>query len=254
MIGTKTLELFAENRKYNSFLWRNLNALSPARGEVLDVGCGIGNLARLILEEPQVTGLHGIDLEPSYVQKLLDTVRDDRVSASACALEDFRPETHAAASDGAYDCIVCSNVLEHIDDDSAALERFRDLLRPGGQILVLVPAHPWIFSELDRGLSHRRRYTPQALGELAEASGLPVERMRHFNPLAVLGWWVNGKVLRRCVLPSFQLRAYTRLAVPLSALLDRCNPFPLGISLLALLRKPRGGLLARNSPRVLRPR
>ena len=238
VVGRNTLELFDENRRYNGFLWRNLNALSAARGEVLEVGCGIGNLTRLILEDPQVTALHGIDLDPSYVQRFLDTVRDDRVSASACALEDFGHEEHAAARDGGYDCIVCSNVLEHIDDHGAALDRFRELLRPGGQILLLVPAHPWLFSELDRGLSHHRRYTREALGQLVEASGLAVERMRHFNPLAVLGWWVNGKMLRRRVLPSFQLRAYTRLAVPLSSLLDRLNPFPLGISLLALLRRP----------------
>jgi hypothetical protein len=59
--------------------------------------------------------------------------------------------------------------------------------------------------------------------------------LRHFNPVGALGWWLNGKVLRKDVLPAGQLKLYTRLALPLSRFLDRINPLPIGVSLLGCL-------------------
>lgn len=236
-VGKSTLELFDRNPEYNRFLWRNLNALSAAEGDVLEVGCGIGNLTRLVLEGEKVTGLHGIDMDPSYVHRVLSSIDDERLNASVSSLEEFTPEVLPEAASESYDSIVCSNVLEHISDDVSSMVNFHRLLKPGGKVLLLVPAHPWVFSQLDRNLSHHRRYTTARLRDLGERSLLTLEQARHFNPLGLLGWWVNGKLLGRSVLPATQLRLYTRLAIPLSQLIDRLNPFPLGVSLLALFRK-----------------
>jgi len=236
--GEEALDAFAASPQYNRFLWRSLARLSPARGRVLEVGCGIGNLTRLVLEEKDVTQLHAIDPDPAYVARLTTAIADPRLSASAAPLASFCPPGHSEAADASFDRIVCSNVLEHIEDDLAALSAFRRLLRPGGDALLLVPAHRWLYCGLDRALSHHRRYAPEDLRGLASAAGLELAACRHFNPLAVAGWWLNGKVLRRSRLPVSQVRAYSRFAVPVSALLDRLNPLPLGISLLALLRKP----------------
>jgi hypothetical protein len=104
--------------------------------------------------------------------------------------------------------------------------------------LILVPAHPCLFSPLDQGLSHFRRYRRRDIRRLAQAADLRVLRLRHFNPLGALGWWLNGKVLRYRALPASQLSFYSRFAMPISRLLDRVNPFPLGVSLLAALGHP----------------
>jgi SAM-dependent methyltransferase len=239
-LGEATLELFALNDAYNRFLWRGLNRLSPVAGRVLEVGCGIGNLTRRILAEPGVTAVHAIDCDPAYIERLQASIPDPRLTASASSIEEFQPGALEAAAEGSYDAVVSSNVLEHIADDAAALRRFARLLRPGGTALILVPAHEWLYCDLDRNLSHHRRYSRRRLEALGAASGLELIRARHFNPLGVLGWWLNGKLLGRGMLPAGQLRAYARLAIPLSALLDRWNPFPLGISLLAAFARPPG--------------
>ena len=237
-VGEATLELFADASAYNDLLWHALRNLCPPQGRVLEVGCGIGNLTTLLLREPAVTGVHAIDPEPKYVDRLRNTLRDPRLDTSVCGIEQFRPPQDPAALDGSFDTVVSSNVLEHIEDDVGAVRNLRRLLRPGGHALLLVPAHRWLFSPIDRGLSHFRRYTTGDFRNLAVSSGLELVRARYFNPLAVLGWWVNGKVLRRSTLSAGQLRVYSRFLLGLTALLDRVNPFPLGISLLGHFCRP----------------
>ena len=237
-VGESTLELFAENPAYNELLWKRLNDLAPASGRVLEVGCGIGSITRLILASDGVTAVHGIDIDPAYVERVLSTIDDERFSATAASMEQFRPETTAAAGDGLYDRIVCSNVLEHIEDDEGTMREFARMLVPGGVVLLLVPAHRWLFCGIDRGLSHYRRYRAVDLRRLAELSGLELVRSRHFNPVGIAGWWLNGKVLRRDSLPAGQLRAYGKWAVGVSSLADRLNPLPLGISITGAFRKP----------------
>ena len=236
-VGAATLELLAGSPAYNQLLWRTLTSLSGVEGRVLEVGCGIGTITERILAEPGVTAVHGIDPDPTYIDRVLSTLRDDRLSATATSLEDFDPSIHEAAADGIYDRIVCSNVLEHIEDDVAAMQSFSRRLRPGGGALILVPAHRWLFCDLDRELSHFRRYCRRDFESLADAAGLQLVRARYFNPLGALGWWLNGKILRRQTLPAGQVRLYNRLAVPVSGLLDRLNPLPLGLSILGVFKR-----------------
>jgi len=86
------------------------------------------------------------------------------------------------------------------------------MLRPGGRLVLLVPAHPALYSPLDRHLDHFRRYRRPELLRLLERCGFKVERSFHFNMLGALGWWFNGRVLRRKVLPGGQLRLFNMVA------------------------------------------
>ena len=238
--GEATLELFRANDAYTEFLWRRLEAMAPrpCSGRVLEIGCGIGNLSRLILRSPAVELLHGIDVDPAYIDRLRAEVPDPRLVLGVAAAEDFCPEDRSGPELG-FDFVVASNVLEHILDDVRALENFRRMLRPGGVVLLLVPAHRFLYTRLDRHLSHHRRYRLRDLEERSHAAGLRVTRARHFNPLAALGWWVNGAVLRRSILPGRQLSLYSRFGIPLSAWLDRWNPVPVGVSVIAALEAAR---------------
>jgi SAM-dependent methyltransferase len=231
--GEATLELFRRNDAYTEFLWERLASMAsrPVAGRVLEVGCGIGNLTRIILRAPAVTRLKAIDMDPAYIERIRREIPDERLDAVPARAEELRPEEHAEER-RPFDFIVASNVLEHIEDDARVLSNFRSMLSPGGTVLLLVPAHPCLYSSLDRGLSHFRRYSRAGLAALAKSSGLSVERLRHFNPVGAFGWWLNGKVLRRDLLPEGQLSLYARFAIPLSRLIDRWNPLPLGVSLI----------------------
>jgi SAM-dependent methyltransferase len=231
--GEATLELFRKNDGYTEFLWERLASLAPrpVAGRVLEVGCGIGNLTRIILRAPGVTFLKGIDMEPAYVERIRREIPDDRLDAAVARAEEFCPGEHREGG-LPFDFIVASNVLEHIEDHARVLASFRSMLAAGGTVLLLVPAHPFLHSSLDRSLSHFRRYSRKGLTAVARECGLTVRRLRHFNPLGALGWWLNGKVLRRSLLPEGQLSLYARFAIPVSRLIDRLNPLPIGVSLI----------------------
>ncbi len=234
--GEATLELFRENDAYSNFLLDRLLSLPPRppTGRFLEVGCGIGNLTRILIRRPDLTYLRALDIDPAYLLRVKREVLDPRLEVTAARAEDFCPTEHQSDATG-FDGSVCSNVLEHIEDHVRVLRNFRRMLRPGGVALILVPAHPWLFSSLDANLSHFRRYRRRDIREIAAQADLEILRMSHFNPVGALGWWLNGKLLGRRELPGGQLGLYTRFAIPASRFLDRINPFPLGVSLLCAL-------------------
>jgi SAM-dependent methyltransferase len=235
VVGAQTLEMFHENQAYSRLLWQCLARMAkrPIQGRVLEVGCGIGTLTQLALQSRGVEFLHAIDVEPAYLQRIKSTVTDARLRTSLDRAEAFRPAEYCQPG-GQFDFIYSSNVLEHIKDHVGVLKNLRSMLAPGGVVLLLVPAHPWLCCELDRGLSHFRRYSKRSLAAAAHRAGLRPVRMRHFNPIGALGWWLNGK-LGKATLSARQVSLYNRFAIPLSRIVDRLNPFPLGVSLLAAL-------------------
>lgn len=235
-VGEETLELFEKNDAYSELLWDNLRKMThrPVAGRLLEIGCGIGNVTRIVLRDPAVDLLHGIDMDPAYVARVQDGVEDSRLQLTVASAEEFCPSEYCSAEHG-FDVIFSSNVLEHIEDDTQVLRNFRSMLKPGGVILTLVPAHSFLYSGLDRNLSHFRRYNRTLLREKALAAGLRVVRARYFNPIGALGWWWNGKVLRREILPAAQLSFYNRFGITLSRWSDRLNPLPFGVSLLSAL-------------------
>jgi SAM-dependent methyltransferase len=231
-VGEATLELLEANSGYTGLLWERLRALGSLEGRVLEVGCGIGSLTRRILAEPAVAAVHALDIDSAYVERLRREVGDPRLEVSCSSAEGFR------APPASFDRAISSNVFEHIEDDAAAMQRVADALRPGGEFWILVPAHPRLYCGLDAALSHHRRYTRRSLAALARGAGLEPAAMRHFNPLGAIGWWLTGAVLGRRTLGGAQVSFYDRYGLALSRFLDRWNPFPFGISLVARLTKP----------------
>lgn len=136
---------------------------------VIDVGCGWGvNLDALAAAGYEVTGL---DISRRILERI-DSPQRRLIEA------DLNAEW--PASRDSYDALLALDVIEHIDDDSAAVRKMSQLLRPGGIAVLSVPARPDLFSEFDRIQCHRRRYLPETLGAVFKGSGL--EMLRIF-------WW-----------------------------------------------------------------
>jgi hypothetical protein len=131
--------------------------------------------------------------------------------------------------------VLCVNVLEHLDHPEAAVSGFFKTTRAGGKVLVLVPAHEWLFSEADRALGHRLRFTEAGLRRLLEDTGYVVEDLYQFNRLGVVGWYTN-KVIGRTDISPWQARLFAFL-LPLARLIDRLTFLP-GLSLIAVARVP----------------
>ena len=117
------------------------------------------------------------------------------------------------------------NVVEHLADDLMALQNIRQALVEGGRAVILVPNGPRLFGTLDKVLGHQRRYTREQLTSLAERAGFTVDAVLPFNRAGVIGWWLNGSLLRRSSLGLWQIKLLNFLT-PLLRRIDRWLPLP----------------------------
>ena len=204
-------------------------------GALLEIGPGYGQYTQALagrvdrlvaadVSEACAAGIHGI---APHVEGRVADLAD--------------PGFAGAVGRAAFDHAVCLNVLEHLEDDAAALARIGEALRPGGALLLLVPAHPALYGPMDAHAGHFRRYTRRDLaGKLARAGF--ASRLAYFNPLGGLGWWVNARLFRPATLsePSVnrQILLFDRFVLPLSRALDPLTRGFFGQSLWAVARRP----------------
>jgi SAM-dependent methyltransferase len=201
--------------------------------ETAEVGAGIGTFTGRLLDSG-VRRLLLVEPDPSLAAVLESRfARDERVELARESL----PEAPALARDaGRYGFVLCQNVLEHVDDDAAAVAAMAGALRPAGTLGLLVPAHPRLFGSLDRAYGHRRRYTRESLRQVVEAAGLEMAELRSFNLLGVPGWWWKSR-RGATGLGARSLRAY-EVILPLWRPLERRLRPRAGLSLIAVARRP----------------
>ncbi len=205
-------------------------------GHALEAGFGYGQYTPYFARRTR--RLVAVDCDPVCVERLRD--RLPGVEARLADLTD--PEFALKVGRDAFDAIVCLNVLEHVEDDAGALGQFREALRPGGRLLLIVPAHPALYGPMDAMAGHFRRYTRPALRRRLEAAGFRIRRLRYVNPLGGLGWWVNAKLLKpkdlSAPLVNRQILWYDRYVQPLSRLLTPLTGRFFGQSVWAVAERP----------------
>lgn len=158
----------------------------PADARILEIGCGTGH------NLPMLAGFGDVDaVEIDAAARAIASGRLGRPLSSAPL-----PQLEGIAR-GAYDLVAVLDVVEHVEDDVAALRAMADCLAPGGKILITVPAHPWMWSAHDVVNHHHRRYTKATLVEAIGDAGLRADRLGYFNsllfPLAAAARWVGNR-------------------------------------------------------------
>ncbi|MFV2007057.1 MAG: class I SAM-dependent methyltransferase [Longimicrobiales bacterium] len=153
-----------------ALLDRELAGMSPKLA-ILDVGAGTGMLAEALTRFGRVTALE------TAPEALLHLERRKDITI----VQGILPNPDLPR--GAYDLVTGFDVLEHIEDDRSAMADIADVLRPGGFLLLTVPAHPRLWSDHDEIHHHFRRYRPGEVESLARASGLHVRFSSPFQTL-----------------------------------------------------------------------
>jgi glycosyltransferase involved in cell wall biosynthesis len=204
-VGPSVLDALSVARKFNGWMAATIRPWVGTR--VLEIGAGMGNISRQLCPGRKL--YIATDLDPEYLEQLKarfrhrPAVRVSRLDA-ACP-EDFRP------FENQLETVVCLNVLEHIQDDAAALESIRTILRPGGRLILLVPNGPEIFGTLDESLGHYRRYTREGLAALLGRTGYEIEEMLNFNRISRPGWKFAGQALKSTTLSQAGMRVFDKL-------------------------------------------
>lgn len=221
--GTDNLEVMREAINYTAFLLDLVRRHSPPRASVLDFGAGNGTFA---------TPLHREGFDITCVEPDADLGRLLRENGLAVAtgLDRLEPAS--------FDFIYSLNVLEHIEDDVATLRALHAVLRPGGRLLIYVPAFQLLFTSMDRKVGHFRRYRKAGLVGQMRAAGYVIEASRYVDSVGFAATLVFRAVGNRSgELNRSHIRWYDRFVLPVSLTLDRlCAPF-FGKNLLVVARR-----------------
>ncbi|MFL6731806.1 MAG: class I SAM-dependent methyltransferase [Sphingomicrobium sp.] len=206
----------------------------PKRARVLEVGCGTGhNLAML--------GRFG-KLDACELDAIARGMASDRLGRPV--LEARLPDLSMFKA-GSYDLIALLDVLEHVPDDMGSLKEIRKLLKPGGALLLTVPANKWMWSAHDVAHHHFRRYAKGELQRLLTGAGFEVQLHTYFNSLlfpAVAAARIVGKLrgseTADDAMPGARVNGILERVFGIEASLIGRIRMPFGVSLIAVVRRP----------------
>lgn len=205
-------------------------AMPPPGSRILEIGCGTGHNLDMLGQFGEVDGLEIDDEARDLAERRL----------GRGILQAPLPELPGIA-DRTYDLIAALDVIEHIDDDRAALAGIATKLKAGGKFVMTVPAHAWMWSAHDVVNHHKRRYSKAGLKRLVEGSPLRLEKLGYFNsllfPVAIAERFASklrGKDSADVTLPSGPLNAVLKTVFASERHLVGRLPLPPGLSLFAV--------------------
>ena len=220
----RVLEALEGARNYNR--WVADLTLPYLGDDPVEVGSGIGASASLWLQ----SGLPRIavtDVDEEALARLRDRFAGDpRVQVESLDL--------STAGEGSHSALVAINVIEHIADHQAALRQAGRLVRPGGSVVMFVPAFPFAAGRFDRMIGHYRRYTVKSAADVMTAAGLELESVKYVNAPGLLAWFLGVRLLRLTPSDGPLLRVWDRAVIPAARRFEAHRDPPFGQSVLAV--------------------
>ena len=203
------------------------------RGDVVEIGIGHGSYYESL---HTVCNYHGIDIDERSVAEAKRRFPEGRFARGDILQRGFLDALLPGKADG----IVSLNVLEHVEDDATAVKNLVDALKPGGHLMVNVPALMPLYNDMDRLAGHYRRYHLADFQRLLAPLPVKVEKLCYFNPIGGLGWWAN-KFRRHDSLNSGEVNGqiviFEKYVLPFSRALDPATRGFFGQSLICIARR-----------------
>jgi SAM-dependent methyltransferase len=196
----------------------------------IEVGSGLGDYA--IEWAPQFRRFTATEADPER----LVTLKERLAGLPNVAVRELLLPTEERAG---YSGAVSYNVLEHIEDHVGALRSMAGLVRPGGAIVLIVPAFEFAMGPADVATGHVRRYTKATMDAALSEAGLRVEHMRYVNALGLLGYYFATCVLKLMPKEGPMVKLYDRLVLPVTKAAEKVVRPPFGQSVFAVARTPR---------------
>jgi SAM-dependent methyltransferase len=219
---------------------------------ILDIGCSSGFFLHILHESMPQARLIGCDFVPGPLRAIRAGWPDLPLVQLDVRDSPIRPAS--------VDAAVMLNVLEHLDDDRAALESVLELLRPGGMVHIEVPAGPGLYDVYDRVLRHYRRYTLDGIVRLVESVGFDIDRAEYLGSVlypafALVKLWnrrhlASDPAVQRAVvarsIKSTSSNVLLEGAFAVESLARRLIRWPFGIRCVLAARRPASGFPDRS--------
>jgi len=227
------LDLFAEVHNWKSYWSQQIRPY--LRGDILEVGAGIGSNAEFL--DPRCPG-HTVCLEPdplltAQLSARIAGINSGRTSEAVCG-------TLQTLKGRQFDSIVYIDVLEHIERDHEELNMAAAMLRPGGRVIVLSPAHQFLYTPFDAAIGHFRRYSRKTLRAVSPP-GLRLETLRYIDSVGMLASSANRLFLQQSMPTRSQLQVWDKWMIPVSTVLDSLIFHSVGKSVLGVWQRSREG-------------
>lgn len=224
------LDLFAAAINWKSY-WRS--QIEPYLGdEVLEVGAGIGGTTKQLCRSRHK---RWVCLEPDeqLAHRLAQDLEEDNLPAGC----EVSIGTVADLGElDSFDTIIYIDVLEHIEDDGGEMARASHHLRAGGHLIVLSPAHQWLYTPFDKAIGHYRRYTKRSLAALTPPN-LSVVRIKYLDAVGLFASLANRLILNSTMPTRKQIAFWDNYMVSLSRFLDPLLIYSVGKSVVGVWRR-----------------
>jgi len=224
-------EALAQARNYRRAIFSEFGPY--LRGDVVDVGAGVGHMTEHLRGMPGVRRAVAVEPDGRFCA---------RHRAQFPGHELVQGTVRDLPAGSAWDAVLSINVLEHIEDDEGELKQYAALLRERrGTMCLFVPARPELYAPIDKDFGHFRRYEKPELQRKLQSAGFVIRRLHYFNCAGYFAWWLNFCVLRKHSFEWENVWFYDGVVFPLvHALESKIMRPPFGQNLLAVAESGNG--------------
>jgi len=205
------------------------------KGDVLEIGSGLGSFSKILINGNRNNRTILSDIDEKFVKLLSCKYRNlENVSVKNLNLENINYPSDVNFS---VDTCILINVLEHIKDDIKVIQSIYNILNTNGNLILLIPAHKYLYNIIDKSVGHFRRYNKKDIKRVLESSKFKLIKLNYFNFIAIFGWILNGSILKRSVINEKLLSLYDKL-IPFMRFFEKYILFKkMGMSMIIVLKK-----------------
>ena len=178
-VGIETLDVISEADKFNAWMYQTIQPF--CKGEILEIGSGLGNISQFFLKDKYSLMLS--DIRQNYCDRLAQKF-DNVPNLKGLALIDLVDPDFDQKFDSlfdSFDTVFALNVVEHIEDDNLAIKNAYKLLKKEGHLVILVPSYQKLYNGFDKALDHYRRYNKKTFTKLIAQNELEIIQKQYFN-------------------------------------------------------------------------
>lgn len=205
-------------------------------GNILEIGSGLGTYSEKITRDFPQSRIILSDIDQEYLARLKEGFRSWGNVASILHIDFSNPSDLKKIKQKVHS-VLAMNVLEHIQNDLRALNNGYNLLEKRGRLILVVPAHKFLFNCIDRLVGHYRRYTKREIMVKAREAGFQIKQIFYFNFFSIFGWYLQGNLLKKPLLGRRTAKFLDRMVPGLSLFEKYILRQKIGMSLIVVLEK-----------------